>query len=48
MNTLSIAVAAPSHAPRSRWAKLGLAGFLFFLAKGLIWLILATALWLGS
>ncbi|MBZ0088955.1 MAG: hypothetical protein K8H90_01115 [Thermoanaerobaculia bacterium] len=33
---------------RSPWARLGLAGFLFFLIKGLLWLILPAALWLGS
>ena len=38
--------AAPRR--RSPWARLGLAGFLFFLIKGLLWLILPAALWLGS
>lgn len=42
----STAVAAPRR--RSPWARLGLAGFLFFLIKGLLWLILPAALWLGS
>jgi hypothetical protein len=30
-----------------RWARLGLAGFCFFLAKGLLWLALAAAATLG-
>lgn len=34
--------------PRSRWARLGLAGFLFFLVKGLLWLVVPAVLWLAS
>jgi len=41
-------VAAEVPRRRSPWARLGLAGFLFFLIKGLLWLILPAALWLGS
>jgi hypothetical protein len=33
------AVAAVAPRQRSRWARLGLAGFLFFLLKGLLWLL---------
>ena len=36
------------HPSRRRWAKLGLAGLLFFLVKGLAWLILAAAFWVGA
>jgi hypothetical protein len=32
----------------SRWAKLGLAGGLFFLVKGLLWLLVPLVLWLRS
>ena len=28
-----------------RWRQLGFAGFLFFLAKGLLWLIVAALVW---
>jgi len=43
-------ISRPSRPPvrRSRWARLGLAGFLFFLVKGLLWLLVPAALWLGS
>lgn len=40
--------AVPSPRRRSPWAQLGFAGFLFFLVKGLLWLIVPAALWLGS
>jgi len=46
--TASIPVDEASRLPRSRWAKLGLAGFLFFLAKGLLWLLLAAVVWIRS
>ena len=34
----------PRRDPRSRWARLGLAGVSFFLIKGLVWLIVAGLL----
>ena len=33
---------------RSRWARLGLAGGVLFLVKGLLWLIVPLLLWLRS
>lgn len=33
---------------RSRWARLGLVGSVFFLVKGLLWLIVPLMLWLRS
>lgn len=43
----SLTVAAGPASRRSGWARLGLAGFLFFLVKGLLWLIVPAVLWLG-
>lgn len=40
--------AVPTPRRRSPRARLGFAGFLFFLVKGLLWLIVPAALWLGS
>jgi hypothetical protein len=39
---------AATAEPLSRWARPGLFGFLFFLIKGLLWLIVPAVLWLGS
>lgn len=39
------AAAAPRR--RTSWGRLGLAGFLFFLIKGLLWLVLPALLWIG-
>jgi len=33
---------------RLRWARLGLAGGVFFLVKGLVWLVVPLVLWLRS
>jgi hypothetical protein len=46
--TATLDTAPGPRRPRSRWARLGLAGFLFFLIKGLLWLLLPAALWLRS
>jgi len=46
--TASSAFEGPSPRRRSRWARLGLAGFLFFLIKGLLWLLISAALWIAS
>jgi hypothetical protein len=39
------AVPAASPALCSRWTRLGLAGMLFFLVKGLLWLIVPALFW---
>jgi hypothetical protein len=44
--TATVAPIAPPKRGVSRWARLGLVGFLFFLAKGLLWLLVPAALWL--
>lgn len=44
----STAVAGIAPRRRSHWARLGLAGFLFFLIKGLLWLLVPVVLWIGS
>lgn len=46
--TDSPAFAGPSPRRRSRWARFGIVGFLFFLLKGLLWLVVPAVLWLGS
>lgn len=33
---------------RSRWGRIGFAGGVFFLVKGLLWLIVPLVLWLRS
>jgi hypothetical protein len=43
--TIETSTAAGRRDPR--WARLGLAGFCFFLAKGLLWLGLAAAATFG-
>ena len=35
-------------ARRSRWGRLGVAGGVLFLVKGLLWLIVPLVLWLRS
>ena len=49
MALLPFASAVAGDAPqrRSRWTRLGLAGFLFFLLKGLLWLLVPALLWSG-
>jgi hypothetical protein len=42
----SVTTIVPQARVPSRWARLGLAGFLFFLIQGLLWLIVPAALWL--
>jgi len=46
--TAASAVAGSAPRRRSRWARFGLVGFLFFLLKGLLWLLVPAALWIGS
>ncbi len=46
--TASPDLAAAALRRRAPWARLGFAGFLFFLAKGLLWLIVPAVLWLVS
>ena len=48
VTTASPAVAGPSPRGRSRWARLGRVGFLFFLIKGLLWLLVPATFWIGS
>ena len=40
-------LAGVSPRRRARWARLGVAGFLFFLVKGLLWLIVPALFWSG-
>ena len=40
--------AGASPRRRSSWARLGRISFLFFLLKGLLWLLVPAALWIGS
>ena len=40
-------VTDPPLRARSPWARLGFAGFLFFLLKGLLWLLVPAVLWTG-
>jgi hypothetical protein len=47
-SSLSTTDARNPARPRSPWARLGLAGFLFFLLKGLLWLLVPALLWSGS
>ncbi len=46
---MSMVMQRPSESRRrdSLWARVGFAGFLFFLFKGLVWLALAAAVGLG-
>ncbi len=40
--------AGASPRRRASWTRLGQVGFLFFLLKGLLWLLVPAALWIGS
>lgn len=39
---------APPSRRRKLWRRFGLAGVLFFLFKGLLWILVPTMLWLES
>jgi hypothetical protein len=45
---LAVEGAPPRARRRSPWARLGVAGFLFFLVKGLLWLIVPALLWIRT